>query len=361
MNGERACTADESAARWIVGTVDTPAGPVSRIATKWSWRDRVEHFRCRVGSFRNRYAIEPRLYAVGRPGPRSEVLVTANYKLSFDLLRRALDGIDAWVLVLDTRGVNVWCAAGKGRFGTDELVRRIEVVALERVVGHRRVVVPQLGAPGVSAHEVQRATHFRVCFGPVRASDIAAYLRAGLEATAEMRRVRFGLGERVALVPMELVPAMKALAAYAAFALLLFGVGAQGFRIEKAWSEGLPFAGLGLVAVVSGALVTPLVLPFVPGRAFAVKGWLVGLALTSAYAMLVPAIHGSGLSLAAFAYVFAPAASSYLALQFTGSTTFTSMSGVRKELRYSVPLHLAAAAIAVALLAAHEVAAWRGT
>src|SRR6266542_4399541 len=211
MIRERACTADESAARWIVGTVDTPAARVSRIATKWSWRDRVEHCRCRVGSFRNRYAVEPGLYAVGRPGPRSEVLVTANYKMSFDHLRRALDGLDAWILVLDTRGVNVWCAAGKGTFGTEELRRRVESVGLARVVTHRRLIVPQLGAPGVSAHEVQQLTGFRVRFGPVRASDIAGYLRTGLEPTPEMRRVRFGIADRVVRVPMELVPALKAL------------------------------------------------------------------------------------------------------------------------------------------------------
>ena len=136
---------------------------------------------------RNRYAVAPGLYATGRPGPHSAVLVTANYKFSFDHLRRALHGIDAWVLVLDTGGVNVWCAAGKGTFGTGELVRRIEAVGLERVVQHRHVIVPQLGAPGVAAHEVQRATRFRVHFGPVRASDIPAYLDAGLEATPEMR------------------------------------------------------------------------------------------------------------------------------------------------------------------------------
>lgn len=360
IKSERACSENEGAARWIVGTVGTPAGRVSRVTTKWSSSDRFEHFRCRVGSFRNRYAVAPGLYAVGQPGPRSEVLVTANYKLSFDNLRRALHGIDAWVLVLDTRGVNVWCAAGKGTFGTEELVRRIDAVALERVVAHRRVIVPQLGAPGVSAHEVQGATRFRVHFGPVRASDIAAYLRAGLEATAEMRRVRFGLRERAVLLPMELVPAMKALAAYAALILMLFGVGPHGVRLEEVWSAGVPIAGLGVVAVISGAVVTPLMLPVVPGRAFAIKGGIVGLALTAGYAALVPAIHGNGLALAAFAYVFAPAASSYLALQFTGSTTFTSMSGVRKELRYSVPIHLAAAAIAVALLAAHEVATWSG-
>lgn len=348
-------------ARWEVGSVDTPAGPVRAIATAWSWRDRVEHLRARTGSFRDRYRVEPGLYAVGRPGPRSEVFVTASYKLSFDHLRRSLAGLDAWVLVLDTRGVNVWCAAGKGTFGTAELVRRIEAVGLERVVAHRRVVVPQLGAPGVSAHEVQRATRFRVHFGPVRAADVAAYVRAGLEATPEMRRVRFGLLDRAVLVPMELVPAAKALAAYAALVLLLCAVGPGGVRPAQAWAVGLPLAGLGLVGVIAGAVATPLLLPAVPGTAFALKGWLVGLALTAGYAAVVPAVHGSGPALAAFAWVFAPAASSYLALQFTGSTTFTSMSGVRRELRWSVPLHLAAAVVAVALLAAHEVGVWRGT
>ncbi len=97
------------------------------------------------------------------------------------------------------------------------------------------------------------------------------------------------------------------------------------------------------------------------GRAFAMKGRFVGLARTIGYAALVPAIHGNDPALAAFAYVFAPAASPYLALQFTGSSTFTSMSGARKELRYSVPIHLAADAIAVALLAARQVGTWSGT
>lgn len=354
------CTSGQSGRRWVLGTIDTPMGPVPRIATTRSWRDRVEHFRCRVSSLRDQYAVEPGLYAVGEPGPQSEVLVTANYKLSFDHLRRSVAGADAWVLVLDTRGVNVWCAAGKGTFGTEELARRIEAVALHRVVSHRRVIVPQLGAPGVSAHEVQRRTRFRVHFGPVRASDVPAYLARGLEATPEMRRVRFGVGARAALVPMELVPAAKVAVMYAAFVLLVAGFGPRGFRAEDLWSTGMPLAGLGLVAVISGAVVTPLLLPFVPTRAFSVKGGAVGIALTAGYAALVPAIHGSGPMVAAFAWAFAPAASSYLALQFTGSTTFTGESGVRKELRYSLPVHVLAAAIAVALLAAHKVIAWRG-
>jgi len=75
------------------------------------------------------------------------VLVTANFKMSFDRLRNALPGRDAWILVLDTKGVNVWCAAGKGTFGTSELVARITACGLNQIVSHREVVLPQLQGP----------------------------------------------------------------------------------------------------------------------------------------------------------------------------------------------------------------------
>jgi hypothetical protein len=37
----------------------------------------------------------------------------------------------------DTKGINVWCAAWKGTFGTEELIRRIETSGLAAVVSHR--------------------------------------------------------------------------------------------------------------------------------------------------------------------------------------------------------------------------------
>ncbi|HQL32652.1 MAG TPA: hypothetical protein PK969_05305, partial [Treponemataceae bacterium] len=67
----------------------------------------------RLGIGRNKASVTPGLYFIGSPGAASPVLVSANYRLSFDALRKELSGIDAWILVVDTRGVNVWCAAGK--------------------------------------------------------------------------------------------------------------------------------------------------------------------------------------------------------------------------------------------------------
>lgn len=333
---------------WQRGMLDTPVGPVPQVATNWTGRDRIEHVRCRLGAFRDRYAIPAGLYAVGTPGPNAPVFVTANYKLSFDHLRRALGDLDAWILVLDTAGVNVWCAAGKGTFGTDELVRRIRESRLDAVVSHRHLIVPQLGAPGVSAHEVQRATRFRVHFGPVRAADVQAYVRADLQATPDMRRVRFGFLDRLVLVPMELAPASKAFAGMAAAVMLLFVVGRHGL-VRGGTGTGLAATCLVGLALLAGAVVTPLLLPVIPGRSFALKGALTGVALAVPYAAFVRAIAASPW-LVAFALVFVPAASSYLALQFTGSTTFTSLSGVRKELRHATPLHILGLVAAMALL-----------
>ena len=102
------------------------------------------------------YTIDPGLYALGRPDEHSPVLVTANYKMSFDRLREALPGMNAWILVLDTKGINVWCASGKGTFGTEELVGRLESNGLSRVVAHRELILPQLSGPGIAAHLVKK-------------------------------------------------------------------------------------------------------------------------------------------------------------------------------------------------------------
>lgn len=49
----------------------------------------------------------------------------------------------SYILVLDTKGINVWCAAGGGYFSTDELVNRIETTHLPEVVKHYVLILPQ--------------------------------------------------------------------------------------------------------------------------------------------------------------------------------------------------------------------------
>ncbi len=318
------------------------------IAAALGRADRLGAWKARWGIGRMSYLVPPGLYALGNPTPRDPVLVTANYKMSYDFVRRALAGRSAWLLVLQTFGINVWCAAGKGTFGTDELVSRVEATRLAQVVGHRTLVLPLLGAPGVSAHEVRSRTGFEVRFAAVRAADLPRYLDGGLESTPAMRELTFTLRERLVLVPVELVVALKG--SLWILPPLALAAGWRGGTFTP--TAALPAIIAYLGAVVAGTIVTPLALPWLPTRSFAVKGALVGVL----WAWFFLAVTGWRGLAAAATLLLAGTVSSFLALNFTGSTPFTSLSGVKKELRLSMPamaLSVAAGLILWAVAALH--------
>jgi hypothetical protein len=333
---------------FVTGHVDTFAGPVKRISSRLSTVDALGTLRVRLGIRRSDHRVRPALYAVGEPDDASPVLVTGNYKLTFDTVRAALSERDLWLLVIDSRGVNVWCAAGKGTFGTDEVVRMVREVRLEQVVSHTRIVLPQLSATGVVGHEVRARSGFTVVWGPVRACDIPAFLDDGLRADSEMRRVRFTLRDRATLV------AVEASTLWSRRAIVAYVLGASGaLALWQVAPSGLPafaWAALSaLLAVVAGTALSPLLLPWLPGRTFALKGAVAGAALLIAtFALLTngsPPAYAGGLVLAGTAL------SSYAAMNFTGSSTYTSPSGVEWEMRRAIPLQVAGVAAGMLLFA----------
>jgi hypothetical protein len=315
-------------------------GAVPQVTTALTGNDHLGHWQMRWGLGRTRYRIAPGLYAVGLPDVDSPVLVTANYKLTFDTLRRELAGLATWLLVLDTRGINVWCAAGKGTFGTAEVLRRVAESRLAEVVRHRTLILPQLGAPGVAAHEVFAGCGFRVSYGPVRAADLPAFLDAGMRATPAMRRVTFTTGERLVLTPVEIASLGKSIGWGTVLLPVLGGIGPQLFTWEAAATRGAAAIGAGLAGVLGGAVLVPLLLPWLPGRMFAVKGAWVGLAIALAGVLIggdrLDALNSAALLLGL------PAVAAWCAMNFTGSTTFTSPSGVEREMRVTIPWQAAA-------------------
>lgn len=329
------------------GRIDTPLGAVPVVDHRLEAADRLGEVRVRLGLGRMHYTVYPGLYALGEPDQDSPVLVTANYKLTFDKLRSRLGGLSAWILALDTNGINVWCAAGKGSFGTENLVTTLQALGLERLVRHRRLILPQLGAVGVAGHEVKRATGFRVIWGPILAADLPRFLRAGRRAQPDMRRVRFPLAQRLVLAPMELIPAMKYGLPLGLALLLLPGLAGGGSFWDQALARGLPTALLALGAIVAGTLVGPALLPWLPGRAFAFKGLWLGLMLGA----LAGAWAGAGPRLAGAWLLLAGALTSFSLMNFTGSSTFTSLSGVKKEMRLFIPLQVACALAGLGLWA----------
>jgi hypothetical protein len=285
-----------------------------------------DHFLARFSWKRGEHRLEPGLYSLGSPTPDSPVFVTGNYTLSFDALRWSLVGLDGYILVLETQGINVWCAAGKGTFGTDEIALRVMITRLGEVVKHRKLILPQLGAPGVAAHEVKKRTGFWVEYGPVRAADLPEFLKTHT-ATPEMRRVEFPLGDRLVLIPVEFVHVI--LPALVAAGVLYF--------------IGGPLSALAALTVaIAGAALFPLLLPWLPTPNFSTKGFFLGGLLALPFAASVFLRHpdwawwrqiGQALEF----LLAMPAVTAFLALNFTGSTTFTSRSGVKKEMFAFIP------------------------
>ncbi len=318
-----------------------------QVATTANARDLWGTVGARIGIIRRNYRVVPGLYAVGSPGPESSVLVTANYKLSFDALRLPLTGVDAWLLVLDTRGINVWCAAGKGTLSTEEVIQSVNRFRLSEVVSHRQLVLPQLAATGVTAQEVKRGCGFQVLFGPVRATDLPTYLHQGKQCDEAMREVTFTLPERAVLIPVELFLLAKPLLTILALVFLFSGIGPSLFSLTAALDRGLLLLAATMLGIAGGAVLTPLLLPWLPCRQFWLKGLWPGLALAACtYPLFAPRIAVTEqLALA----LWAVTVSSYLAMNFTGSTPFTSPSGVEYEMRRGIPVQLAATCLAVAL------------
>ncbi|MBC2713611.1 MAG: hypothetical protein HGJ94_22260 [Desulfosarcina sp.] len=294
--------------------MDTPAGPVPRVRTHLIRADRLGTVFARVGIGRDSYRIAPGLHSVGAPDSESPVMVTANYKLSFDALRCSLSGISAWILVVDT---------------------------------HRRLILPQLSATGVVARQVKTMCGFEVVWGPVHARHLKAFLDGGMKATPAMRKVTFSFRERVELIPVELNHMGKPTLYLLPALFLLSGLGQGFFSVSAAVSRGVSALLAYLLAVATGAVIAPALLPWLPGRAFALKGAGLGAAAGALLSALFAGQLARSEMLALTLFIMA--VSSYLAMNFTGSTPFTSPTGVEKEMRKAIPAQAAGALTAVIL------------
>jgi hypothetical protein len=323
---------------FLTGKIRINGTEVPQVSTMLNFNDFIGAVRVRWGINRDNYNVDPGLYAVGSPGPASDVFVTANYKLSFDHLRKNLYGMDGWILILETKGVNVWCAAGKGTFGTKELVNRITHVSLGEVVIHKRLILPQLGATGIAAHTVKEETGFNVHYGPVRASDIKKFINNGYRADKEMRRVTFTFMDRIKLIPNDLMYGKLYFLGALCVSFLISGITRDGFSFRDFSGEGFPSLLNIILAYLSGIVITPAFLPYIPSRLFSLKGFYTGVLVF--LILLTLRLTGSNIFEILSWFMLITAISSFMAMNFTGSSTYTSLSGVKKEMKISLPVQI---------------------
>jgi NAD-dependent dihydropyrimidine dehydrogenase PreA subunit len=213
------------------------------------------------------------LQAVGQPGPSSPVLLTCSFRLTVQRVRRALGGLDAWLLVANSRGVNVWCAATGGLLTDHDVVSVLKTSGIQDRVEHRRVILPQLAATGIDGKHVRRRTGWHVVWGPIEATDLPAFLAAEPEAgrdprradTLAMRTVAFPLHRRLemavawafplSLLTLVLLPFRRA--AVVPAAALVWGLALAvyaAFPLYRRWLRATTRRSVGGLAVDVGQL-----------------------------------------------------------------------------------------------------------
>jgi ubiquinone/menaquinone biosynthesis C-methylase UbiE len=212
------------------------------------------------------------LYRVGHPNQTSPVLVTGNYELTLRRLVRELDGwVDCWLLVANSRGMNVWCAASGGHFTAEDVIAALKSSGVMKVVDHHALILPQLCATGIDGWKIRKATKWGVHWGPVRARDIPAYLAAGRKKTDEMHHVQFPLTDRLEMTTEAfffygMILAILALIFWQSYITLLLGLMALISYIYGVFLPWLP----GHDGLTKGITLTGLTLAGLWGWSF---GW----------------------------------------------------------------------------------------
>jgi hypothetical protein len=271
-----------------------------RVDHEWSGDEWRSAFLCRLGRFGTHSRVPPGLYALGSPDSSSAVLVTSNYRLSFDLLRRDNEGLDCWILALDTKGLGVGSAAAAGLFSTDELVIRINASRLARVVSHRALTLPPRAASVVDAALIARATGFEARIGPSRTADTVP-----------------GVLDTLVLTPVELGRSLMLYPGFAFAVLLYAGLGPGGVTLGRAFAGSWQLLLLGLAGVVCGSLIGPVLPALFPRLPLWMGGGAAGLAATAALLKAARLESGMGTFLVAACWMFFPAAAAFLSARFS--------------------------------------------
>ena len=215
----------------------------------------------------------PGLREVGRPDRSSPVLVTCNFSLTVRKVIRTLerDGIDAWLVVAPTRGINVWCAAGGGHFTADAVVSILETSAVAERVDHRRLILPQLAATGINIWSLKERTGWKPRFGPLRIEDLASYLERGKPLTTPAeRRVHFPLQDRLVM------------GTNLAFASLVFFV--LPIAVASIWLSGFWWRSILLIFLL--AVLGSLFVFRLPGKPGLQKGLSLGAIVVTVFVVV---------------------------------------------------------------------------
>ena len=122
--------------------------------------------------------VEPKLYEVGAPGARSQLLITTNFSLTFFTVSGEVEGsgVPSWLLVADADGLSVLTAWAAGKFDAEKIAKTVKSSGLADRLGHKKLVIPGYVA-SLSGEAEEELPGWQILVGPREAVDIPAYLK----------------------------------------------------------------------------------------------------------------------------------------------------------------------------------------
>lgn len=208
------------------------------------------------------------LRTFGNPGPDAPVFVTCNFELTVRRVSKVLEGMDCYLLVAPTKGINVWCAAGGGIFNAHSVISVLKTSGVAERVDHRTLIMPQLAAPGVDVQRVEKETGWRCKFGPVHAADIPDYVQNNFRKTQKMSLVRFPLQDRIETAVMWAF----LMSVIAVIFLAIVSPGSIPGALALVWGSSLALY----------ILIDPI-MRYVPGPVSLIKTSLIGLGMAAGF------------------------------------------------------------------------------
>lgn len=209
------------------------------------------------------------LFTVGNPLKNSPVIVTGNYTETVRLMKKALRGQNVWLLLANSKGINVWCAAGGGHFTHHDIISAVVTSRVDEKVTNRTLILPQLGATGIERQKITESTGWKTIWGPARLEDLPMFLKQGHLATPTQRYMRFPLWERMEMATMWGIPMILmgflifsllggwevGLSVSIAAATISYGIfGALPKLMIKRWKRWITFVAFALIGSSVGWL-----------------------------------------------------------------------------------------------------------
>ena len=194
-------------------------------------------YRCIFTGQIDRVPIEPGVYKSGNPNRDSPIIVTANYDYTYIKVMRNIKKIDAWVLCVDSNGINVWCAARGNDFGNDQLIEAIKATGIQNFTKNNTLILPQLSAGGVAIPQLRMNSKqfpYKIKYGPVWSKDIPSYLKDKPGKKPEkMKLANFTISHRTRAFITHTTFLFRKIFLYPIFGLLVILIALNG--VNKLW------------------------------------------------------------------------------------------------------------------------------